>query len=334
MGRPFPSRIALTLRRTGSPVPPPLHAILNPAAQGGRSGRLLPRIRSLLDEWAIPFHLETTREPGHAEDLARSAAAQGARTLLVVGGDGTIHEVANGVLGPGVADDPERHRPAPALAVVPVGTGNDFFRMVGAPDTLRDALGVLRRGRRAFFDVGHARWPGGARRFVNLLGFGVDVEVIRQRSRFARLPGLAQYLAALIAAAVRFEPRTLSLRVDGEEVIRGAAHLAAVTVGPSAGGGFLLNPEALPDDGALDLCFVEALGALDLARYIPRVIRGTHGSLPGVRLRRFRSLRVEGAGGRPLEFEMDGDLMPHAPPWIDVEIEPRRLPVLVPQVDP
>lgn len=315
----------------------PVLVVLNPASSSGRSVRLRSRIERWLSEHDVDFDLRLTRGPGHASDLAAGAAERGVETLVAVGGDGTVHEIARGLLGPprseGRSAAPGREAEAdlPAVAVVPVGTGNDFYRMVGASKDPESALQVLDRGRRRLFDVGVVCWEDGCRYFVNLLGIGVDVEVLRRREAFRRLPGLSQYLTALLVAVLRFEPFPVRIRVDdGEEIVR-ATHLAAVTVGPSVGGGFLLNPGATPDDGRLDLCFVEALTYVGIARCVPRVVRGTHGELDVVRLRRFSRARIERTDGRPLDFELDGEVMEEPANCLEVEIEPARLPVLVPR---
>lgn len=294
------------------------------------------RVEGWLTSRGVDFELRTTRGPGHAVELARRAARDGVETLVAVGGDGTVHEIVRGLLGePGAEKGgaPAAGNGAvelPALAVVPVGTGNDFYRMVGASTDPESALGVLEGGRRRRFDVGAVRWDGGCRYFVNLLGIGVDVEVLRRRAGFRHLRGLSQYLTALLVAVLRFEPFPVRIRIDDGEEIDRPAHLAAVTVGPSAGGGFLLSPGATPDDGRLDLCFVDALTFLGIARCLPRVVRGTHADLDVVRLRRFRSARIERTDGRPLEFELDGELMEVPARWLEVGVEPGRLPVLVP----
>lgn len=290
-------------------------------------------VEGILRERGREFRLRVTEAPAHAVELARAAVDEGVETVVVVGGDGTVHEVANGLLASSGSPAPADPETLPALAVVPVGTGNDFFRMVGAPRDPGAALELLETGRRALFDVGTVRWAHGERYFVNLLGLGVDVEVIRRRERYRRLPGLAQYLMALADAVLRFQPVRVRIRLDGGEVIEDRTHLSAMTVGPSAGGGFLLNPDATPDDGALDLCFVEALTHLQVLRYVPRVIRGTHRDLAVVRLRRFREARIDAPDGRPLEFELDGELVNGRSPWIEVGIEGGRLPVLLPPED-
>jgi diacylglycerol kinase (ATP) len=253
-------------------------------------------------------------------EAARNRTAR----ILVVGGDGTVHEVVNGLL------DAEVAGPGPDVAVLPVGTGNDFYRMVGAPKTLDGAMDMLQWGVARPFDVGLATWEGGRRWYVNLLGVGVDVEVLMRRAGVRRLRGLSQYLAALLQAVIRFEPVPLRVILDDGEVLDGPTTLAGITVGPSAGGGFLLNPGATPEDGLLDLCFVDALSIPQILRYIPRVIRGTHANLPVVRLRRFGRARLEGPDGGLFRFELDGELMGAPVAWVDTEIHPGRIRVLVP----
>lgn len=316
--------------------------VLNPASGGGRGAALQGRVERVLRERKIDYELRATRGPGHAVDLAGRAAEEGIRTVVAVGGDGTVHEVATGLLraregaqeAKGSAGASRPTEEGPTLAVVPVGTGNDFFRMLGTPRKPEAALDVLTAGRVRWFDVGAVRWEGGRQHFVNLLGLGVDVEVLRRRASFARLPGLAQYMSALLSAVVRFRPRPVRMRIDGDEVIEESVHLAAITVGPSAGGGFLLNPGATPDDGRLDLCFVRALSYPEIAACIPRVVRGTHGTLESVRLRRFRRARIDRPDGTALlDFELDGELFCDPVEWLEVEVEPGVLPVLAPGVE-
>ncbi len=302
----------------------PVQVILNPAASSGAGGRLAPQVEARLRARHIPFRIHTTAGPGHARELGMEAARNGTARILVVGGDGTVHEVVNGLL------DAEAGGPGPDVAVLPVGTGNDFYRMVGAPKTLDGAMDMLQWGVPRPFDVGLATWEGGRRWYVNLLGVGVDVEVLLRRAGVRRLRGLSQYLAALLQAVIRFEPVPLRVILDDGEVLDGPTTLAGITVGPSAGGGFLLNPGATPEDGLLDLCFVDALSIPQILRYIPRVIRGTHANLPVVRLRRFGRARLEGPDGGLFRFELDGELMGAPVAWVDTEIHPARIRVLVP----
>ncbi|MFO8175178.1 MAG: hypothetical protein R6T96_12905, partial [Longimicrobiales bacterium] len=215
--------------------------------------------------------------------------------------------------------------------VLPVGTGNDFFRMVGSARTLDAALDTLLHGEVRRFEVGLARFDSGSCHFVNLLGVGLDVEVLRRRSEFPRLAGLPQYLAALAAAVVSFRPCPLRVEFVEEGRIReGPVMLAILTVGPSIGGGFLLSPGASPFDGFLDFCSVDPVGLGKVARYVPRVIRGTHARLPEFHFSRVRHLRLSRTDGHPFFFELDGELMPDQTTILDVEIRPGVLLVVMP----
>ena len=305
--------------------------ILNPAASGGGGARLQPTVEGELARRKIPFTLLRTEAPGHAETLAREAARGGAELILVVGGDGTLHEVANGIL--------DRDIDPPPIAVVPVGTGNDFYRMVGKSRDIGVALDGLLDGTVRAFDVGRVRFDGADSFFVNLLGVGVDVEVLRKRADFQRLRGLPQYLAALVSALCTFRPTSFRVSLqgggdeggEGEEVIEDRTILMAVTVGPSVGGGFLLSPEASPYDGLLDLFFVKTLGMFKLARYIPKVIRGTHQGVPELLQRRIVSATLRRSDGEPFFFEMDGERMPDPVKSLELEIHHGILPVVVPR---
>ncbi len=300
----------------------PLHVILNPACQHGAASRLTPRVEKWLESRSLSYRLLRTEGPGHAAELAQAAMEAGVERLLVVGGDGTIHEVANGLLGV--------EGRLPAVAVVPLGTGNDFYRMVGVSSKLEDALDALDSGEERSFEVGLARWQGGSRYFVNLFGVGIDAEVLRRRAGFARLPGQLQYLASLVTAVVGFRPPQMRITLAEGEVIEEPTMLATVTVGPSIGGGFMVAPAADPLDGLLDLCFVRALSYLQIARIVPRVIRGTHGSLDTVRLRPVERARFEAAEGQAFPFQLDGELFNEEVPWIEVEVRAASLRVLVP----
>ncbi|MEX0980314.1 MAG: diacylglycerol kinase family protein [Gemmatimonadota bacterium] len=311
-------------------MPEPTRIILNPASSNGGGKRLGPMLRSRLEQRGIAHEIVLSREAGHVAKLARDAARDGVRRILAVGGDGTIHEIANGLLEAGV--------PPPAVAILPVGTGNDFYRMIGRPPRegrrgIDAALDTLQHGLPTRFDVGVVRWEGGESYFVNFLGVGVDVEVLRRRARFQWLPGITQYLAALLSAVTRFQPVHLHIDVDDDERIEERALLCAVTVGPSVGGGFMLSPDARPDDGLLDLCLVGRLGALQILRYIPKVIRGKHKDLDEVTLRQFQRLRLATGGAEPMFFQLDGDLRTEAVPWLDIEIRAGALPILMPVPD-
>lgn len=309
----------------------PVHVIANPGAAGGKGARIVPGLCRRLEDRGIPYVLTTTEAPGHATELAWTAVEEGATRIVVVGGDGTLHEVVNG-LAPRLASPGAEPDAAPAIVVCPMGTGNDFYRMVDAPSDVKGVVRVLESGARRAFDLGHVRWEGGEEYFVNLLGVGIDVELLRKRPRFRRLPGLIQYLAALGAAALSYRHRRVVVELEsgsrGARRLEARVLLAMVTVGPSVGGGIRVSPGARADDGLLDLFLVEDLGLLGIARYLPRVLRGTHASVRQIHMHSLRRARIESSDGEPLHFELDGELMRHPSPWLEIEVVPERLVVL------
>ncbi len=301
-----------------------VHVILNPTAGGGAGAKVGEKVAEELRVRGIDHRLLPTSGPGHASELAQRAAEEGAPRILAVGGDGTVHEIVNGLV--------ESDRDGPSIAVVPVGTGNDFHRMVGPKTGVQGAIDTLQHGDTRAFDVGMIRWEGGRRAFANVLGIGVDAEVLRRRERFRWLSGLTQYLAALLVAVMRFRSIGMRVTLDDGEVIEEEATILASLVGRSMGGGFMVTPRSSPDDGLLDMCLVEALSYPQIARYIPRVIRGTHEHLDVVRMRRLQSARLEPLDGKPFWFELDGELTTEPVPALDLEVMRSRITVCVPKL--
>jgi YegS/Rv2252/BmrU family lipid kinase len=262
--------------------------------------------------------------------LVREARSDGAERLLIVGGDGTIHEAAAGFFPDGA--DGHDSAAKPAIAILPVGTGNDFHRMVRAPAGVENAARALLEGVPRAFEVGEARWEGGTAWFVNLIGVGIDVEVLRRREGFRKLRGLLQYLAALVAALRSYVPVEVrvSLGSGGQGTLQIASPilLCAVTVGPSIGGGFLLSPNARPDDGLLDLFVVERLGLARVLRYLPGILRGSTAKRRGIWQAQGTHLRIEAAAGKELSFELDGELVEASTPYLEIEVRAGGLRIL------
>jgi diacylglycerol kinase (ATP) len=295
--------------------------ILNPASGGGAGRRQRALIESGLAERGVSSSIFETSASGDATSLARDLAEAGTSVVIAAGGDGTVHEVANGLLRAGVEI-------ASTMGVIPVGTGNDFVKVVPGARTLEQALDTIARGKARNFDVGRVRWHDQDEYFVNGMGTGIDVEVVRQLGRVPQLPGPVKYLVGLVRALVYFKPVNLRAIVD-EQRLEQSVMIIAVGNGICQGGGFYLAPEASPSDGQLDVCVVDRLSLPGIARVITRVMRGTQKGDPAVLMRTARSIRFETADDRPLFFHLDGEL--REPPGLrslDIEIVPAALPVL------
>ena len=243
----------------------PFHVILNPRSGDGAGRRLRAELERELNCRGIDFVLEETLHAGHAVDLARAAALGGASHVIAAGGDGTIHEVANRLLQARA----EAAAARPVLGLIPIGTGNDFVKAVIGQSDRRQAYDVIAGGAVRSFDVGRVTWEGDAEYFVNGMGTGIDVEVVRQMRRLPRLHGLLSYLVALIRALMRFRAIPLRIRLDAQSAERKIMIIAAGN-GHSLAGGFYLCPDARPDDGRLDVCIVEELNLIASRERSPR----------------------------------------------------------------
>jgi diacylglycerol kinase (ATP) len=297
-----------------------VHVILNPKSGGGRAARLREEIARELGRRGVAFELHHTEAAGHAVQLAGDVARRGASLVAAAGGDGTIHDVANGLLQSGAT--------AP-MAVIPAGTGNDFAKVVPGARTRAEAYDTIARPSFRPFDAGFVRWQGGEEYFINGMGTGIDVEVVRQILRLPAMPGLAKYLLGLFKALSVYRPLTLAARLPNEAITR-TVMMFAVGNGICQGGGFYLTPHALADDGKLEMCAVAAIPLWRVPPVLLRVLRGTHAGHPVVTMRSFTAVRFETVGARPLFFQLDGELRePPGAYWLDVEVRPRALPVAV-----
>ena len=294
----------------------PTALLYNPAAGRGLAPKLRDRaLRAAAGHWPSIELLET-RGPGDGVRLAREAAAAGIDLLLVLGGDGTVHEAANGLAGATTAP--------PRIGVIPCGTGNDFAKLVGTSRCRpEEAVRRLAAGVPAVFDTGEA-W---GERFVNSAGVGLDAEVAHELRTVKRLRGTAAYALALLRTLSRFQPVELEVATAGE---RWSGRWTAVVLGNGKveGGSFRLTPDALPDDGQLDLCAVSELGMARLLALIPTLFWGGHGRFREVRLRRVASVTVR-SPDQPLRLHLDGEIRAPGAREVEFRVVPGSLPVLI-----
>ena len=291
--------------RTGAAI----GVILNPKAGGGRALRLLPRVVAALRELDELHHVHVTAAPGEAIEVARRFAGDGMRLVVAVGGDGTLNEVANGLLA-------AEGGPVP-LGVVPAGRGADFVRTLDGPKDPAAALARICRVAPRPIDVGRATFADGtSRAFVNVGGLGFDAAVA-VRAANSRLPGSTiPYLRGLAGALVRYRNLPMTVDADGAH-FAGLIRSVVVANGKFFGGGMKIVPAAALDDGLLDLAILGDLTRLDLVRNVPRVYRGTHVTHPKFTHLTARSIRVESAA--PAQVQLDGELVGTAPVTFTVE---------------
>jgi YegS/Rv2252/BmrU family lipid kinase len=296
------------------PEPPLCNVYLlgNPASGRGRGAKALARVTTLLEARGIKATVLQTGGPTDAIRLARQAAESEAELLLVIGGDGTIRDVAEGVISaPG----------ATTVGILPAGTGNDLARTLGIPTQLVQAVEVALTGDPLELDV----WRWNDTPFVNIAGVGLDAAVAGAVNRkFRNLHGPLAYVAGALYALPRFQPFPLTLQLpDGEW--SGTVWLAAFASGKCYGGGMQIAPNAAPDDGLLDIVVVEETSRIELLRQLPGLFSGRHVTHPKVRSVRAAAVEVHAP---PQEVTLDGELLGTTPArvWRDTTCLRVRVP--------
>lgn len=288
--------------------------IFNPAARGEKS----QRVQRFLEAKAQAQHnltLAPTDGPGNAKRLAADAAAAGCDVIVAAGGDGTVNEVINGIVGLSTA-----------LAVLPLGTANVFARELGVPLDLDGAWAVVERGAVREVDLGCADSGGTRRYFAQLAGVGFDAWAVRQASwELKKKIGPLSYVWAGFKAVTHPLGDVEVSRNGAGPCGRGPAVL--IGNGRFYGGPFELFPKARLDDGRLDICVFENGGYFDLLRYGQAVLRGAHTRLKDVQY--FQAEQFDCTASHVgVPFELDGEDAGDAP--VRFTVAPRALRVMVP----
>ena len=288
--------------------------IVNPTAGGGRAARSMPWLRERLGP-RPEARIEVTARPGDAEALASGAAAAGHDRVVVVGGDGTVQEVVNGLL--------DRPSP-PELGLLPLGSGNDLARSLGLPTETGAAWRIAIGGETRPLDVARARNGDGTERwFASAGGIGFDAQVAAAMiERSGWQVGRAGYLLTTLAELRRYANRHVRLTIDATTTVHHVL-LVAIANGAYYGGGMRIAPAARVDDGVLDVCVVGDISRLTAIRQLPNLYRGTHVDHPRVSLHAGRTIEVDGDGDT--RVHLDGEPFGSLP--LRVSIVPAALEV-------
>ncbi len=288
--------------------------IINPAAGGGRGRVAWERLVAELRRWDVRYQAVFTEAPGDAERFA-SERAHDSEVIVAVGGDGTLHEIGNGLFRKDAL-------PPKGLKVglVPAGTGNDYARTLGIPRSPREALAMLRSGPSRAVDIGRAN----DRCFLNVSGVGFDARVAHEVSRMRKyLRGSPAYVMAALRLLPRLQNPMLTLRADGMR-LREPILLIAAGVCRYYGGGMMVCPHAREDDGMLDVCVAGDLGRIEALRALMAAFKGRHLQLPKFY---YQSVsRLEVSGPRDVMVHADGQVIGNLP--IRYELVPRSLNVI------
>lgn len=283
--------------------------LLNPVS--GRGEGMREREAIMRDALAagLVCDLSVSAHAGHFIQLVADGIAAGYRRFLIGGGDGSLSEAVNGVFA---------QTAVPAvditLALLPIGTGNDWARGQGMGRNQSAALALAATGEVRSFDVGVIDFADGSKRhFINVAGIGFDAGVVENMP--SRSLGRLAYLIGLLRELVAYRPLPLSFRA-GDENVAASALLLFACLGSHCGGGMHVAPQACPDDGALDLVLIRHMPLHRILRALSKLFDGSIASHPAVRTWRLPSLAIEAPAGASMEA--DGELVGRAPARISV----------------
>jgi len=250
--------------------------IINPTAGQGRTNNAYDLIRDVIAEKNVKCDFKFTSQSGDAKKFAQEAVAQGFTNIISVGGDGTSHEVVNGLIG------------SPAVfGVVPSGSGNDFPKAASIPLDTKLAIETVFSGIQREVDVGKL----GDKYFINGLGIGLDGAVAHRFRKLKLLRGQVGYLLGSVQEALTFKGFRVQVKID-DWTYDGPLLLTGASNGLYQGGKFKLAPEALIDDGLLDFHIIKDMSIFNRLIKIPKVLEGSHAGLDEVEIKRANRMEI------------------------------------------
>ncbi|KAF0111700.1 MAG: diacylglycerol kinase [Chloroflexi bacterium] len=252
--------------------------ILNPTAGKGNGLKVRPQIEEILTKYKLDYDIDLTGYPEHAIELARKAAEDGFDVVVAAGGDGTANEVLNGLM-----QFKQSHKKCPLMAALPVGRGNDFAFGAGIPIGVQESCDLLASGLKKKIDIGKVTGglhPQGLY-FGNGVGIGFDA-VVGFVAAKSRLTGMLSYLVAAVKTIfIYYKPPMVDVILENK-TFQISALLVSIMNGRRMGGGFMMAPDAKPNDGIFDLCLVRSVPQSAMFGLIGMVMKGTQSTHPAV----------------------------------------------------
>jgi diacylglycerol kinase (ATP) len=300
--------------------------ILNPAADKGRAGTLVPAVRAELQSRGIHADIMLTEYPGHAIQLATQAARDGAGTVVAAGGDGTVNEVLNGLMAV---------EARPAMGVLPIGRGNDFAFGVGIPDDLTGACDALAGDFHRTIDVGHVAggdFPEG-RYFGNGVGIGFDAVVGFEAAKLKFVSGFLGYIVAALKTITLYHQGPVvtveytDLASEREITLRSQVLMVSIMNGQRMGGGFMMAPDGDPTDHSFHLCLAAQMRRANILGMIPHFMHGTQTGRAGITTLKTQRLVVTAAEGT-LPAHGDGETLCTRGQRLELTLLPAQLDVV------
>jgi diacylglycerol kinase (ATP) len=298
--------------------------ILNPTAGHGNGIKALPQIERLFSQADASFDLQQTSYPGHGIEITRQAIHDGYSVIVAAGGDGTVNEVINGLML-----SKQEGRIIPLMGVLCVGRGNDFSGSMGIPTELETGFQALLAGQRRTIDVGRVvggKYPDG-RFFGSCVGIGFDAITTIEVSKLPRWGGYMSFMAAVLKTVFLYNKAPLAKIEFNDTVISQRSLLISIMNGRRLGGGFIMAPDSLPDDGLFDLCIAEQMSSFEVIKMIPHFTKGDQATQPSIKTGRAARISITSQDG-PLPAQTDGEIICVDGSHLEVEVLPRQIQII------
>ncbi len=307
------------------------YVIVNPKAGSNKCQEDWPEIKALMEKNGFDFEFVLTEYQRHAIRLVQDAIEKDFRNFISVGGDGTLNEVINGIF--------LKHQnvlPDIKLGVITVGTGNDWGRTHHMPADYANMVEVIKSGNLYSHDIGKAKYRFGKedenRYFINIAGMGFDamvankVNVMKEKG----YRGLMVYMYSLLTSLFGFKPTRLVIYSEGKMIYSDSTFLASIGICRYNGGGMMLLPDAIPNDGLFDLTIIRKVSRLKVVANIKNVFDGSFVKIKEVERFQGKSFTVISDPPNILQLETDGESLGNSP--LDFEVLPRAINMIVPKI--
>ena len=295
--------------------------IVNLTAGGGKPNHHLETVLKYLKENGLNFKVCITSHQGEAVELAQNAADNGAELIVSVGGDGTVNEIVNGIM---------KSKNNPSLGIIPLGWANDFIKSTNIPSDIIEACKIIIKGKTKKIDVGLIN---GQIYFANICGIGFDAEVAllanQLKNRHPNWNTLSAYVYVLATVRKLLSPfsyHNVKIKFDGQK-IHSKILFIAISNGKFYGGRFKITPEAILDDGLLEVCVVKEMGRFKYLSIIPKVFKGTHASIKGVNFYRAKEVIIQSS--EPILTQVSGEVI-EGQKKFTITLLPKSLKLIVP----
>ena len=289
--------------------------VINPAAGNGQGKKIGIHTEEIFRERKIPFDSYYSEKPGAIIPFCKSINFDNYDAIIAVGGDGTLYEVANGIMN---ADMPEKMK----VGVIPVGTGNSFTHDIGVHNDITGAIDSIQTGETRLVDVGYYISEEQKFYFLNILGIGFVADVCAVADRYKKFKKLS-YAIGVLQVTSRLAAFELELTIDQNKYIRKNCFVE-ICNSRYTGGDMLMAPQASIHDGYLDVILLNEISRLNLLKAFPSVFKGDHLGLSAVET--FRAKQIKIVTNPPKTLTPDGEITGQTP--IEVGIIPKRLQVL------